>query len=174
MERREEMIFSKIVRKEPNFLQLKRQMLNRMVKDEYEGLTISFNFLTPQQKIDFFTQEGYDLLHYAISMAQDLKALSFICKNIPGAVLKTVLGLHDFSILTSFLNAQCIMENYLGIGNIDRLCRISKFNAMWQIDPEGIMDFVSTNSDMPYMSTFIKKDLEVAMGVTTTHVPVYQ
>lgn len=174
MERRGEMIFSKVVGKKPNFLQLKRQMLNRMVKDEYEGLKISFNFLTPQQKIDFFIQEGYDLLHYAISIAQDLKALSFIFNNIPGEVLKAVLRLHNFSILTSFLNAQCIMENYLGIDNIDRQCRISKFNAMWKMDPEGIMDFVSTNSDMPYMSTFIKKDLEVATEVTTTHVPIYQ
>ena len=174
IEAKGEMYFSSAIRKIPDFAYLKRQFLNRMVRNEYDGLKVSFDFLTPQQKNAFFAQEGYDLLHYAISIAQDLKALIFICNEISSEVLKTVLRINNFSILTAFLSAQGIMEDYLGIDKIDRQCRIAKFNTLLQIDTDGIVEFVSIELDKPYMSSFIKDDLKIAMGVTTTNVPVYQ
>ncbi len=143
-----------------NYADIKKRVLKRFSNNEYDQLDqdlLSYN-LNKSFISDFFRQEGFTILRFALIDALDTRPMEFLCKNVPVDVLKDILSSQDYDILKSFLISQAGLEDLGWYDENVKERQIEKFKCLLKIDQEGVRYFMERNRQDHYMRHRIKEN----------------
>jgi hypothetical protein len=144
------------VKNQPGYSAIKKQILNLLLRGEYDELTSYFSRYRPQEIEDFFNKEGRVIFSWSIINASDCQPLNFLIKTVPTPIVCRLLTDKDFSILNSFLGGQKKMENYTIYDETERELAIEKLKALTSIENHEINDFIDKNAPVSLKSFSIK------------------
>jgi len=146
----------------------KKLIINYLASHQYGQLESLIKQFSKIDAENFFQKCGYGILSYVIINSSDINALDCVV-NIArrGLVseqsIQEILRYQEFDILKNYLIGRYTKESYTGEYTQDkRDLMIEKFKILFEIDPEGICDFIKNNEYEYYMSDSIKEDFKKA------------
>lgn len=146
-----------------NYADIKKRVLKRFSNHEYAQLEqdlLSYRF-NKSFISDFFRQEGFTILRFALIDSLDTRPMEFLCKNVPLDVLRDILSSQDYDVLKSFLMTQAGLEDLGWYDASVKERQIEKFKYLLKIDQEGIRDFMEKNQQERYMTDNIKENFSM-------------
>jgi hypothetical protein len=143
---------------------IKKLVINYLGSHQYDQLESLIKQFSSMDTERFFQKSGYGILSYVIIDSHDISALAFIVNMIkmeifPKQTAQEILNYEGFDILRNFLIGRYTQESYIGEYAQDkRDLMIEKFKLLFEIDPSGMRDFITTNQSEYYASDTIKED----------------
>lgn len=102
--------------------------------------------LQGEKMAEFFEKEGAFILRCGLIHWNNPKSLDFICQYVPSELFIKIFRSNNFSILENFLLAHSSLEKQ-GLLNEEMLLqRNEKLNLLYQVDPEGLNAYMSSNA----------------------------
>jgi hypothetical protein len=131
----------------PTFEQIKKKILIRFSKNEYEQLQQELQHydLTKKDIEDLFRAKGNAILGWAVIFGQNSEALKFLVRNVPNAILKELFSENDYEMLKTF----CLKEKGLEVRGFynenSKNTQIEKFKLFLEIDAKGVLKIIETS-----------------------------
>ncbi len=149
--------------KHPSYRKMKKQVLQCFRDDKFDALNEEFKKYDESVIREFYEEQGFCILLFAVLCHKDTKALDFVTRTAPLDVLTTHLKHEDCNILNSFLLSQRADEKDAPREPNWEKITAHKFDLLLGINKEIITRFMSSCSTKDRSTNLINSRFETAL-----------